>query len=74
MSSSMSAPVRMLLEEIPICEAMALAVMALSPVMIFTLMPAFLAIDRDSLTVLLGGSSMATSPTKMRLFSSNFDL
>ncbi len=68
---SISFPVMMLWMGIPICSPMALAVMALSPVIIFTLIPALIAVLMEAATVFRGGSNIPTSPTNMRLFSSN---
>ncbi len=60
-----------LLVRIPNSSAMAVAVSTWSPVIITGLMPASLHKATASVTPLLGGSIIPTSPTKVRSFSRN---
>lgn len=72
-SSSNSRPVKALVDtsssspKIPIRRQMATAVPLLSPVIIITLMPACLHSFMDEATSILGGSSIPTQPTNVRL-------
>lgn len=72
-SSSNSRPVKALVDtsssspKIPMRRQMATAVPLLSPVIIITLMPACLHSFMDEATSILGGSSIPTQPTNVRL-------